>query len=217
MRSPSLDTLYIQLDKHILLAQAYTEINDLSFIIRACRLKPHAYIFGDKNTKLILHRWWIDEHGNSLKILSNKKIRITYNDLHLDKVVCTDLYHGLSIEKVVKISKLAHICTGKDEDLYDDCAIITFLGIDNYLRSYMYMYGEWQQVSPLIIGMKNLKLLSEDRAIRYFHELTIKENAPLPCILAEQWITSMPVSKVFESIMNKKHDGLFSFLNNTKE
>lgn len=219
MKSISLDVLYTQIDKHILLAQSYTEINELFFIMRSCRLKPQPYIFEEKNPKLILYRWWFDEFGNSFKITTNKRIQITYNDLELDRnrIVSTDLYYGLSLDRVAKISKLAHICTGKDEDLYQECAIVTFLGIDNYLRSYMYLYDEWQQVSPLLIGMKNLKLLAKNRDLRYFRDLTIKENEPIPCISPAQWLTSVPTSKVFASIMEKKHDGLFSFFNNTKE
>jgi hypothetical protein len=219
MKSPSLDFLYTQLDKHILLAQSYTEISDLSFIIRACRLKPYSYCFENKNNKLILHRHWFDEFGNSFKITTNKRISITYNDLKLDrsKIVSTDLYYGLSLDKISKISKLALIYSGKDEDQYNDCAIITFLGLDNYLRSYMLMYGEWKQVSPLLIGMKNLKNISQNKDIKYFKELNKKDGAIIPCISAEAWLTSIPTNKIFSSIMSRKYDTLYSFLNNTKE
>jgi hypothetical protein len=54
-----------QFDKYILLAQGYSEIKELSFIIKACRFKPHDYIFKDKSNKLILYTEWFDEYGNS--------------------------------------------------------------------------------------------------------------------------------------------------------
>ena len=214
MKAISIDKLYYQLDKHILLAQSYTEIKELFFIIKSCRLKPYSYFFEEKNPKLILHKWWFDEFGNSLQITTGKKIKITYNHLSLDKsqIVCTDLYYGLSLDKVAKLSKLAYLYIGKDEDLYENCAIITFLGIDNYLRSYMYLYGEWQQVSPLLLGMKHLIALSQHRDIKFFKELRIKEKPPLPCVAEMQWLTFIPPNKALTSLLDKKYEGLFSFL-----
>lgn len=214
MKSISIDNLYYQLDKHILLAQAYTEINDLFFIIKSCRLKPYDYFFTHKSQKLILHRHWFDEFGNSVNILDNKKIKITYNDLSLprDKIVSTDLYYGLSLERIARMSKLAYLCVGKDEDLYQDCALITFLGIDNYLRSYLYLYGEWKMVSPLVLGINHLQAIARHKELRAFKEILIKENPGLPCVEPAQWLTFIPTSKVLLSLLAKKHEGIFSFL-----
>ena len=41
MKSPSLDRFYLQISKAILLAASFTEIEELSFIIKSCRLKPY--------------------------------------------------------------------------------------------------------------------------------------------------------------------------------
>jgi hypothetical protein len=210
MKSPSLDKLYHQIGGCLLLAQQYTEISELLFIIKACRLKPHSYLFDKRLNKLILYRQWVDEFGNSLEITKRKKIKITYNDLSLDrdKIICTDLYYGLSLDKVAKISKLAYVCTGKDEDLYQDCIMIAFLGIDNYLRNYMYMYDEWKQVSPLLLGMKNLQLIGKNADIRYFREFSKKENSPIPCISGRQWLTFMPASQEFAELMKNQQEKL---------
>lgn len=215
MKSPSLDTLYTQINKHILLAQSYTEINELAFIIKSCRLKPYLYVFEDKDKILKLHKWWFDEFGNSLKIDKNKRIKLTYNDLSLkiDKINSTDLYYGLSINKIAKISKLAHCCFGKDEDLYENCAIITFMGLDNYLRSYMLLYGRWQQISPLLLGIHNLKVIAQNIDIKYFHELKNKENVPAHCISAGAWLTFMPPSKEFLTLLNKQHEAVYPIFN----
>ncbi len=204
MRSPSLDAIYTQLDRHILLAQSYTENTELFFIIKACRLKPYEYVFGEKSEKLILYRQWFDEFGNSLNIDSNKRIKINYNDLTIPRkdIVCTDLYYGLSLDRIAKISKFCYTSYGKDEDLQQDCAIITFLGIDNYLRSFMYLYGEWQQVSPLLLGMKQLKILSKNRDIKYFLKLDLKENLTIPCINAEHCLSFLPPHKEFLSMLS---------------
>lgn len=210
MKSPSLDKLYIQLDRHILLAQSYTEIKELSFIIRACRLKPYSYVFEDKNDKLVLHRHWFDEFGNSFKIDKNKRIRIVYGDLSLDrdKIISTDLYYGLSMEKVAKISKMAHVMAGKDEDLFQDCFFLTFLGLDNYLRCFLYVHEEWQQVSPLLLGMRNLKTIAKNIDVKYFVGLKNKDNMPVPCISVEEWITFMPPSADFTAFIGKQHEAV---------
>jgi len=218
MISPNIERLYAQIRRHILLAQSYTEINELTFIIRACRLKPYSHIFEGKTSKLVLHRWWFDEFGNSLKIIKNKRIRITYNDLSLnkDKVVCTDLYRGLSLDRIAKTSKLVHVVAGKDDDFNENCFFITFLGIDNYLRSYMNLYGEWQQVSPLLLGMRSLKYLARHTDVKHFHEFSNKENSSLPCDRAREWISFMPAGKDFLQTLEKSYNKAFSFLSDNK-
>ena len=209
----SLDALYIQLNKHMLLAQSYSEIPELFFIIKGCRLKPYEYIF-EGNRKLVLHRWWFDEFGNSLKITKNKKIEIKYNDLSLDRegIVCTDLYYGLSLDKIAKISKVAYICYGPDEDLHQDSFFLTFLGIDNYLRSYMYLYGEWQTVSPLLLGAKHLRMLGRNTDLMHFRHFHNSKTLPIPCLSSESWITSMPPSAELCSVLAKKCDKLLPIL-----
>src|SRR5271166_4318481 len=138
MRSPSLERLHAKLSRQIKLVESYTELAGMEFIIKACRLKPYDYVFKGRDSKLILHRWWFDEFGNSLMI--DKKVKIIYNDLLLDRklIISTDLYYGLSLDRVAKMSKLVHLVGGKDEDLYQDCYLLTFLGIDDHLRSYLY-------------------------------------------------------------------------------
>lgn len=209
----NLDALYIQLNKHMLLAQSYTEIPELFFIIKGCRLKPYEYIF-EGSRKLVLHRWWFDEFGNSFKITKNKKIDIEYNDLSLDReqVVCTDLYYGLSIDKIAKMSKLVYICAGPDEDTHEESFFITFLGLDNYLRSYMYLYGEWHTVSPLHLGIKNLKLLARNSDIRYFLHFSNSKTLPIPCDHSESWISFMPPGEDFCTEVGKKYEKLLPIL-----
>lgn len=215
MKSPSLDTLYSKLDRHILLAQSYTEIQDLFFIIKACRLKPHDYVFGERRDNLILYKWWFDEFGNSLIISGTKRVKIVQNDLNLPRknIVSTDLYYGLSLDKVAKISKLCYLSYGKDDDSQQDCIFITFLGIDNYLRSFMYLYGEWQQVSPLLLGLKHLRILSKNRDIKYFLKIDIQENSAIPCITSEQWLSFMPAHNEFLSLLNVQCKPAYAIFN----
>lgn len=212
MRSPSIEYFHTKIDKLIRMAQSYTEMDGLEFIIKSCRLKPHTYLFEERNDKIVLHRWWVDEFGNSLHITKHKKIHLVYNDLHLDKkkIICTDLYYGLSIDKIVKMSKLAYLCAGKDEDLYQDCYLLTLLGIDDYLRCYLYWYGEWQQVSPLWMEMKLLRLLATNTDIKYFRKLS--NAAPIPCVSSSSWLFCLPANEDFLDIIKGQYEMLLPII-----
>ena len=214
MRSPSIEFFHAKIDKLIKMARSYTEIEDLEFIIKTCRLKPYSYVFEERKDKIELHHWWFDEFGNSLHIIKNKKIQITYNDLRLDrkKIACTDMYYGLSLNRVVKMSKLMYVCAGKDEDQYQDCYLLTLLGEDDHLRSYLYWYGEWQQVSPLLMGMKHLKLLASHIDIKYFQQLAGSENLPLPCLSGKTWLSFLPASRDFLDVIKKQYEALLPIM-----
>jgi hypothetical protein len=213
MTSPSLDNLYTKLNKHILLAQSYTEISELFFIIKSCRLKPNDYVFDKRPNKIILYRNWFDEFGSSLQI-KDKKLKIIHNDLSLDrsKIICTDLYYGLSLDRVIKISSLMYLCAGVDEDTQQDCFFLTLLGIDNYLRSYLYLYGQWQQVSSLLLGLDNLKILARHTDIKYFRNLSNQKNWPIPCLNAQEWLSCLPISSALLSDLRKQSDKIADIL-----
>jgi hypothetical protein len=209
----SLESFYKINHKRLLLAQSYSEVKDLEFIIRSCRLKPHAGVLSEKSNKLTLDKWWFDEFGNSLKIIKKQHTNIIYNDLSLDrqKIVCTDPYGNLPMNDVAKISKLAYVCVGKDEDENEDFAIINFLGIDNYFRAYMLMYREWQKISPLVLGMKVLKDISKNLDIKNFIRF-LGKNTSVPCVSGQAWLMFLPASKDFLRLMEKEHGVIFSVL-----
>ena len=48
MKSPSIDSFYIDINDHVNLVESYTEIDNIATIIKACRLKPHDYLFKQK-------------------------------------------------------------------------------------------------------------------------------------------------------------------------
>lgn len=208
MKSISIENLYNKIQRKILLAESYTEYPNLSFIIQSCRLKP-------SDNELTLERHWCDEYGNSLNIIKNKKIRIIENDLTIDKsqLTCTDLYDGLPIHKIAKVSKLVYLLTGKDEDLQEEHLIIAFLGIDNYLRVYYVYDGQMVMCSPLNLGMKILKSIAENRDIKFFTELNNKELVLFPCINQKSWISFYPASNKFLETISKECE-LFSQLLN---
>jgi hypothetical protein len=214
MKSPNLERFYDKIGRSVLLTEKYTEIDQLSNIIRGCRLKPIDIFIDHEKYELKLYRRWFDEFGNSLKIIKSKRINIIHN--HLDvrngAEICTDLYYGLSIDKVIKISKIVHLIVGVDEDTKNNYFLITFLGIDNYLRSYLYMYGKWTPISSLVLGIRRLQMIFQKSDIRYFHQLFHKKSNMIPCQGATEWLSCLPVSTEFLRLIEEKHEVNFSSL-----
>lgn len=205
MKNLLLDSFYNKISKNIQLACKYSEILELSFIIKSCRLKPSKYVFERENflRKIILYKNWFDEFGNALNISANKRQKIIFNDLSIleQKIVSTDLYHGLPINKIYKISKLCLIFIGEDNG---DYCLITFLGLDNYFRTFLYSYGEWQRVSPLLNGFENLKLISKNLDLKTNIEFCNKDNLPNECEKPNSWLSSCPIEeKTLEKIISQ--------------
>jgi len=215
MKTPSLERFYFNIDRAIRLAQSYSEIKELMFILKSCRMKPYSIFYEKEIPRLKLYRHWFDEFGNSLYITKRKRIKTVYNDLLLRKreIVCTDLYYGLSLDKIVKLSKIIHLVIGKNEDTHEYYLMITFYGIDGYLRSYLYD-GEWKQASPFMLGMKRLKNIHKHSDVKYFHQLKNLENFMTPCATTDEWIGSLTQTSVgeFVKILKKKYEIDFSFL-----
>jgi hypothetical protein len=213
MKSASLDILYVGLERHIRLIKSYTEVDGIDFIIKSCRLKPYSYVYEKKDSRLFLYRKWFDEFGNMLQINNDKSISITYGDLALKKkkIICTDLYAGLSLKSVAKISKLVHICHGTNE-APKKFAFLTFCGIDNYLRCYLRSHHEWQQVSPLLLGLNNLLFIADHRDIEYFMYQENTESSPIPCISAQQWLTKLPSGQSFLTSIHRQDEDLSNIL-----
>ena len=142
---------------------------------------------------LLLHKHWIDEYGNSLKII-NKRPEITLNDLSVQQksLVSTDMYYGLSLDKIYKISRLAYFFSGIDEDIGETCLYACFLGIDDHLRCYVYLYGEWEQVSPLYLGLSNIKYIASKQDIKFFIEKKVIEY-PTACANGKSWVSCLPM------------------------
>lgn len=207
----SLERFYTTIQRHCNLIQSYLELPNIEFVIKACRLKPCQLIFFISKkkkwyNKLVVYRWWFDEFGNSLEIDGKKRLIITYNDLRLKlkRITMTDLYAGLTMDRVAKMSSVIHIVNSKDEDLHQDCYLLTFLGLDHYFRSYLYWFGEWQQVSPLLLGIENLLQLAEKRDERYFRELSLVKNCLLGCQGEQAWLSCLPCGPDFREIL-KEH------------
>lgn len=170
------------IDSKISYVQAYSQIKELSFILKTCKLKP-------LDKKLVSTSWY-DEYHNLLKITPNKNIIINYNDLSVPYKPTSDLYFNLSIDKIVKISKYCVIYLGQDES--QDIILTSFLGVDNKLRAYLYI-DEWTQVSPLLLGVNKLKQLYYDVNKNSYYQRMV--NSPLPCDKVRMYVAPLPIKK----------------------
>lgn len=216
MKNLSLNQLYDKIDKSIRLLEAHTEINKLSFVIRACRLKPWFVLEDDilSLNKLVLHHQWFDEFNNSVEITKKHKLLITHNDLKIShtKNICTDLYNGLSLDKIYKISKLMHLYIGYDNN--ELFSYVTFMGIDNFFRTYYLYENNWLRCSPLMLESHRILNICEHLDIKFFLNFRKKNNNLFPCENGEEWISFLPVSTEFSTVLAKQYDtNVFNFFN----
>jgi hypothetical protein len=211
-RNANLENLYSLIGDSIKLAESYSQIPKLFNIIKLCRLKPYNYIFKSATRKLLLYKDWVDEYGNMLRIYNGNRHKIIFNQVDIDtnKIIGTDLYCGFTINNIAKISKLFYLFIGKDDVTYDNVYHITFLGIDNYLRSFLYTQDNgWVITSPLLLGMYHLTNLYDNLDVKHFRECSNKENLPLPCIVDNVWLSSMPASTLMQKILNQHETLMF--------
>ncbi len=190
----SASDFYYKIYRQLNLIESYSEIKNIDKIIRMCRLKPLDYQKAVKIDNLFFYRTWFDELGSSVCFNETKGFLIKLNDLNINhnKMTCTDLYYGLDLYQIKKISKLALFTIGKDEDLNQDFCIISYLGIDNFLRTYLYMYHEWNPISSLILGLDNLQEIA-DFNLKEYEIRELNNKISCPCINQKTWLTCLPM------------------------
>lgn len=171
MTNRGIEEVYAKLENSFHAVEGYLDDRKIADVFKACRLKPYR-IFGKSperwNTRI--HRHWIDEYGNSLRI-EKKKLVVMMNDLSIDRsyIRCTDLYGGLDAERTMKISKVAYVV---DE-------LVAFVGIDDYLR----VFVDGVRCSPLMFGIDELKLILASKDVRYSQKIV------------DAWLIGLPASK----------------------
>jgi hypothetical protein len=200
----NLEHFYVEIKKLILTAKGYTELDHLPFLIKMCRLKPFALLFGDKSRRIALHRHWIDEFGNSVLISKKKKLEIHLNDLRIDRnnLSSSDLYGNLSLHKLASMSKLAFLLIG------DEYCLISFLGIDDYLRTSIFIDGTWNVCSPLYLGLRVLRAMATAE-VETFKEWKVKETILYPCGSDRAFLTSLPMP---EALMRELPDNFLAYI-----
>jgi hypothetical protein len=185
----------------------------LSFIIKSCRLKPFTYVFEEKSKRLNLYRKWFDEFGNLLNINNDRTVSIVLHPPSLQKsgIINTDLYAGLSVGKITKISRSIHLCHGSTE-LSKNFWFLTLLGTDNYLRTYFSYEDTNLAVSPLLLGLNNLHDIFQHQNANYLAHWNDKKRSPIACQSFQSWISPSPLSVDFIPSIRKDCKDIDNFL-----
>lgn len=144
-KSLDIYSLYDKIDKSIKVLSANIRDPNMISLIKACRYKPLQFLKENK-TNILLYNDWIDESNHVISFNKRKKSFSQFKDyyyLGVDKNITTDIYYGLDIYKIHKISTRAYCVTGFSE-IDDSLNIyICFLGMDNFLRAFWYFDNEW--------------------------------------------------------------------------
>lgn len=202
------------IDKHVRLATSFTEKPELNKIITMCQLKPYDMVFGEQNKSLSLTHRWIDGWGNSLLVKQDKSLEVELNDPLLDraKLIDNDLYGQLSIDRISSISNFLFFLDGKDEDTLSNHSILAFHGIDNLLRTFACIYGEWCRYPSLFLGIQTLTTIVENLTLGSHKEISISKRVIYPCDSQRVWLSSWPATNDFVSVMSKQNDSVIALL-----
>jgi hypothetical protein len=222
MRARNLDSIYVGIEKCINLVEGYTEIEGIGALIKMCRLKPYkmAKINKKNLTGIKLHRWWIDEDGNSLR-LEGKQPKIVFNDLAInrERLNCTDLYAGLPIHKVYRMSQSMLLLVGKEKGSHQDVCAIALRGIDDYLRTFVLLDGRWSKFPSLYLGLPLLLQIANGDDLGAWKEVKVraKEMAIVPCLSQQAWLTSLPVVDELKQKLNTLSVDVMEILTGDKQ
>lgn len=194
----SIEEFYIKIHKDLMLIESYLEYPNLSNILKSCRLKPQSYI-NNKTIRTKLHNTWCDEFNSHLN-LNEKELSITHNNLY-SKSVSTDMYYGLSIKNILKISQLIFIQIGNCDDTNKFRFFLSFYCIDNYFRSYIFE-DNWKQCSSLYLGLDNLNIILNRLGLIGYVQLS-NENNPMELLNSKTYLSQVPFNDEFKKILNK--------------
>lgn len=201
----TIEEYYLRFNSELNIISGYLDDNTIRDILIKCRMKPYGLRARD-GVRKILRRHWIDEFGNSL-YLDKKTIRIVPNDLSIleRNIIHTDLYEGLTIDKILKISKMAYFFLGSEDNNY--IKIISLLGIDNYIRTYIKHEEKWERISSILLGVDVVRVIVDNESIGSWKKINTGDNRIIPCTNIEEWLVCTPIPTQFwdESLTMREH------------
>ena len=82
--------------------------------------------------------------------------------------------------------------------------ILSFLGIDNYLRTKIFIYDEWKSISSLYLGIDTLMDIAKNKNINGSKELVIKKGRVIfHCDAQQAWLSCWPNDDFLKTIRNQ--------------
>jgi hypothetical protein len=202
MTSITSSGLAFKLQKQAKLCSVVFKDAYLETIIKFCRLKPLDPKSHIKKTTVA--DIWVDEFGNSIK-LTKKEKQIKLNDLSLDrsKIINTDFYCKLPIEKISKISRMLFAFVGKEEDFQSKHLILGFVGIDNVLRVFCLIYNEVFAIPPLSLGYRILRLIAKNFNCEDIKHFKNNKDVLYPCSGRLCFLAPLPAGPELKFLLEK--------------
>jgi hypothetical protein len=194
MQNSDIEKFYHRIDSHIKLVQSHTGINNISEIIKNCRLKPYNIFTNSFKKELTYENHWADEFGNSL-LIENKIPKIILGNTQLPEStkISTDLFFGNSIKSTIDNSKLIFIATGNY--FGKDFIFTSLYGNDEYLRTFI-NYNKWYRVSPLFLGLNTINTILNYKNNSQPIEIDKKQlDFILPLNIKRCVIIALPIKK----------------------
>jgi hypothetical protein len=156
--------------------EKFTGINKLTDMFLACNIRPSI-----KKNGFQYH--WRDDYNNTIEVVK-KKLKVTYNDINISADP-KDQYLHLPIEKVSRISEIVYFLE------LNNTYIISFLGIDNILRTFI-KENTWERIPSLMLGLDAIKDIIEYNDIISFIKLE-PHNGYFPFENGKAWISCNPI------------------------
>lgn len=188
MSSNSLDQLHEKIKDKIHAVGSFKENKFYSWLIKSCQLRPFSY----RKQNVSLEKKWFDSNNNILDL--TEKPTIIFGSLEISYSEEIDLYKNSSFHELYIGAKLIFILEGKDEDLNMDHFVISFLGKDDKLRTFVYIYNNlYRKFTSLELGLEILKIIYVNRNIKNWISVPNIKNPPWPCKEHGAWLSCFPV------------------------
>lgn len=203
----SSELYFDEIKRNLKLLEISSEINNLSKIMKGCRLLSSEFLKRKVGRTEFIENWYDEFHCHFKINKSDKKVNIKLNCIDQEEIYHSDIYFGLSIEKILKISNLCYLYIG--ESWKDKIYYVSFLGIDGFLRSFYNDGDGWKRISSLFLGIEILKLIFADAP--NFKKLNAIYNIDAGCADGSAWLSYLPVDD--EEIKNLNDPNLKFLLN----
>lgn len=136
-----------------------TKLKNLAITVMADQVFTDMLNFCNLEPDIIKYKYkfvpnWSDHFGYTVSFENKKDPKILFT--RIDKNLNTDLYSGLNLNQILKITDKICIVKGNDSVLNKNITIYVCLCVDNKIRSFIDYNDKIEKISPLIIGYKNL-------------------------------------------------------------
>jgi hypothetical protein len=169
------------------LTASYLEDKTVAEIIMYCNLEPkreRSYFEFKPNSS------WVDSYGCQIYLKKNKK-EVLFTNINL--INNYDIYAGLNLDQLLKITDKICIVKGIDEDFNKEFVYYNCLCVDKKIRSYLVYNEKIYKTSPLYLGYEALYEFIKNKNI--IHWYSKESNIFIPCLNQKIYYSCYPLPK----------------------